>query len=133
LQAPNNALNAAHPVGGLPRLQAEVFGSAMMGYGDLFVAGLFGGLLACLLPAMGGAPGGAVTGERSRQLTGGLLVAAFAVAFDFLFFAVSELPATVPVASALVILAWASRRHNLRWAGALQPQKAPAARAATPR
>jgi hypothetical protein len=120
LQAPNHALNAAHPVGGLPRLQAEVFGSAVMGYGDLFVAGLFGGLLA-------------VTGERSRQLTGALLVAAFAVAFDFLFFAVNELPATVPVASALVVLAWASRRHDLRWTGARPPQKAPAARAAAPR
>jgi hypothetical protein len=120
LQAPNNALNSAHPVGGLPRLQAEVFGSAVMGYGDLFVAGLFGGLLA-------------VTGERSRQLTGALLVAAFAVVFDFLFFAVNELPTTVPVASALVILVWASRRHNLSWAEARPPQKAHAARAAAPR
>ncbi|MFZ1155333.1 MAG: hypothetical protein WAN93_10560 [Solirubrobacteraceae bacterium] len=103
LQAPNNALNAAHPVGGLPRLQAEVFGSAVMGYGDLFVAGVLGGLLA-------------VTGERSRQLTGAILVALLAVAFDFLFFAVDELPATVPVASALVVLVWASRRHHgLSW------------------
>jgi hypothetical protein len=105
LQAPNNALNAAHPVSGLPRLQAEVFGSAVMGYGDLFVAGVLGGLLA-------------VTGDRSRQLTGALLVALLALAFDFLFFAVDELPATVPVASALVILVWASRRHRVSWVGA---------------
>jgi hypothetical protein len=105
LQAPNNALNAAHPVSGLPRLQAEVFGSAVMGYGDLFVAGVFGGLLA-------------ITGNRSRQLKGAVLVALLAVVFDFLFFAVDELPATVPVASALVILVWASRRrHGLSWVG----------------
>lgn len=120
LQAPNNALNTVHPVGGLPRLQAEVFGSAVMGYGDLFVAGVFGGLLA-------------VTGERSRQLTGALLVGLLAVAFDFLFFAVNELPATVPVASALVILVWASRRHRIRGVEARPPQNAPSARAPAPR
>jgi hypothetical protein len=112
LQAPNNVLNATHPAGGLPRLQAEVFGSAAMGYGDLFVAGVLGGLLA-------------VTGERSRQMTGAILVALLAVAFDFLFFAVNELPATVPVASALVILVGASRRHRVSWAGARPPETAP--------
>lgn len=133
LQAPNNALNAAHPVGGLPRLQAEVFGSAVMGYGDLFVAGVLGGLLACLPSSMGGAPKGAAATDRSRQLTGALLVALLAVAFDFLFFAVDELPATVPVASALVILVGASRRHQLRRAGARSPEMAPAARVPTPR
>src|ERR1019366_2765315 len=39
LQRPNNALNAAHPAAGLPRLQSAVFGSAVMGYGGLFIAG----------------------------------------------------------------------------------------------
>jgi hypothetical protein len=115
LQAPNNALNAAHPAGGLPRLQAEVFGSAAMGYGDLFVAGVLGGLLA-------------VAYGRSRQLAGAALVAALAIAFDLLFFAVSELPATVPVAGALVILVWAGRRHRVRRAEARPPQKALPAR-----
>lgn len=127
LQQPNNALNAAHPAGGLPRLQAELFGSAAMGYGDLFVAGVFGGLLACLPPAMGGARDGAATGARSRQVTGALLVASLAVAFDFLFFAVSELPATVPVALALALLALADRRHELRSVGARPPETAPSA------
>ena len=42
LQRPNDALNAAHPAAGLPRLQSAVFGSAVMGYGDLFVAALLG-------------------------------------------------------------------------------------------
>jgi hypothetical protein len=119
LQQPNSVLTATHPAGGLPRLQAEVFGSAAMGYGDLFVAGVCGGLLA-------------VTGSRYRQSFGAALVMALAVAFDFLFFAVSELPATVPVAGALVILMWADRRHARR-AGALQPRKAPGARAPAPR
>jgi hypothetical protein len=106
LQAPNNALNAAHPVGGLPQLQAEVFGSAVMGYGDLFVAGLLGGLLASL-------PAGEPLGVRSPQLVGALLTALLAIAFDFLFFAVDELPATVPVAGALVTLVWVSRRRGV--------------------
>src|SRR5207248_7921768 len=46
LQAPNATLIAAHPAGGLPRLQSEIFGSASMGYGDLFVASLLGVLMA---------------------------------------------------------------------------------------
>ncbi len=136
LQAPNNALNAAHPVGGLPQLQAEVFGSAVMGYGDLFVAGLLGGLLACL-PARvpWGVPSrvahivggvrtaacdqkGATAGNRSPQFTGALLAALLALAFDFLFFAVNELPATVPVAFALVILVGVSRRRGVNLLGA---------------
>jgi hypothetical protein len=120
LQAPNNALNAAHPVGGLPRLQAEVFGSAVMGYGDMFVAGVLGGLLAA-------------TTDRSRQLRGALLVALLAAAFDLLFFIVDELPATVPVASALLILAGASRHRRIRPAGARPPRPVRAARAPTPR
>ncbi len=100
LQQPNNALNAAHPVGGLPQLQAELFGSAVMGYGDLFVAGVLGGLLAAV-------------GDRARQLRGALLAVLLAVAFDLLFFAVDELPATVPVALALVILVWVGRRRGV--------------------
>jgi hypothetical protein len=115
LQQPNSVLTATHPAGGLPRLQAEVFGSAAMGYGDLFVAGVFGGLLA-------------VTGSRARQWMGALLVALLAVAFDLLFFAVSELPATVPVACALVLLVWASG-HNVRWRRARRPEPVPSARA----
>jgi hypothetical protein len=91
LQQPNNALNAAHPAAGLPRLQYEAFGSAAMGYGDLFVAGVLGGLVARV-------------GDRALQFRGALLVAALAISFDLLFFAVAELPATVPVALALLIL-----------------------------
>jgi hypothetical protein len=90
LQRPNNALNAAHPAAGLPQLQEAVFGSAVMGYGDLFIAGVLGGLIAA-------------TAGRSAQLRAAALTAILALAFDLLFFAVDELPATVPVALALVI------------------------------
>jgi hypothetical protein len=91
LQRPNNALNAAHPVAGLPQLQSEVLGSAVMGYGDIFIACALGGLLASTL-------------GRSTQLRAAALAAIFALAFDLLFFLVDELPATVPVASALIVI-----------------------------
>jgi hypothetical protein len=91
LQRPNNALNAAHPAAGLPRLQTAVFGSAVMGYGDLFVAGVLGGLL---VTAMG----------RRWQLRGAALTVLLALGFDLLFFFVDELPATAPVAITLLVL-----------------------------
>jgi hypothetical protein len=89
LQKPNNALNAAHPAAGLPQLQNATFGSAVMGYGDLFIAAALGGLLAA-------------NAGRSLQLRAGALTAVLALCFDLLFFLVDELPATVPVALALV-------------------------------
>jgi hypothetical protein len=114
LQRPNNALNAAHPAAGLPRLQSAVFGSAVMGYGDLFVAALLGALLV-------------VVGGRSLQLRGAALTALLALAFDLLFFLVSELPATVPAALALLVLL-ISRRPRSVW-----PSGTPALRRAPPR
>src|SRR5271154_1223368 len=101
LQRPNNALNAAHPAAGLPRLQSAIFGSAAMGYGDLFVAALLGALLA-------------VTAGRSTQLGAARLTALLALGFDLLFFGVDELPATVPVALTLLILLAARRRGPSR-------------------
>ena len=89
LQGPNSVLTVASPAAGLPRLQAVHFGSAQMGFGDLFAAALVG----CLLAA---AP--------RRQLRAAALVAALALAFDLLFFAVDTLPATVPVAVALALV-----------------------------
>jgi hypothetical protein len=101
LQRPNDALNAAHPAAGLPRLQSAVFGSAVMGYGDLFVAALLGALLA-------------VTVGRSSQTRAAALAAALALGFDLLFFLLNELPATVPVALTLIIGVLARRREPLR-------------------
>jgi hypothetical protein len=105
LQRPNSALNAAHPPAGLPQLQRVVFGSALMGYGDLFIAAALGGLLAASL-------------GRSWQLRGALLTGALAIAFDLLFFLVDELPATVPVALALVLVVLRCRRVSARRARA---------------
>jgi hypothetical protein len=90
LQRPNNALNAARPAANLPQLQSAVFGSAVMGYGDLFIAGVLGGLLAA-------------TVARRVQLRAAALTALLALGFDLLFFFLDELPATVPVALALIV------------------------------
>jgi hypothetical protein len=116
LQSPNDALNAAHPAAGLPRLQSASVGSAVMGYGDLFVAAVLGGLLAAdRLPR--------------RQWSGAALTAILALAFDLLFYAVDELPATVPVALALVVLELSRRRRSAGARGAApEVQAAPAAR-----
>jgi hypothetical protein len=89
LQAPNATLNAAAPAGGLPQLQRASFGDAVMGFGDLFVAGLLGVILATE-PAIQ---------KRAAWLTTGL-----ALLFGVLFFWVDELPATVPVAVAMVLV-----------------------------
>lgn len=97
LQGPNAVLSAAAPAADLPRLQAVHFGSALMGFGDLFVAGLVG----CLLAR-----------DRSRQLEAALLVAALALVFDLLFFAVDTLPATVPVAVALALVEFRHERMS---------------------
>lgn len=84
-----NLLNAAAPAWELPRLQTAFFRGASIGYGDLFVAAVFGALLAA---------------EHRRQTLGaGLCLLAF-VAFDVLFNWFDTLPATVPVA--LVLLGW---------------------------
>jgi hypothetical protein len=87
LQTPNSTLVAAAPGAGLPQLQSELFGSASMGYGDLFVAALLGAVLAR---------------EGRRQWPVALLTLVLAGAFDLLFFVLNELPATVPVALALI-------------------------------
>jgi hypothetical protein len=89
LQGPNAVLNSAAPAAGLPQLQFASFGSAVMGFGDLFIAATLGAVLAS---------------DRRLQLRGAALVAVVGVAFDLLFFTVDQLPATVPVALALALL-----------------------------
>jgi hypothetical protein len=97
LQAPNAVLNAAAPAGGLPQLQRVVLGSAVMGYGDVFAAALLGAILAA---------------RPHRQNAAALLTTAIALAFGTLFFAVDELPATVPVAAALLVSEALDRRRR---------------------
>jgi hypothetical protein len=89
LQGPNAVLSAASPGADLPRLQLASFGSALMGFGDLFIAGVLGALLAY---------------DRRLQLRGAALAAVIGLSFDLLFFAVDELPATVPIALTLAVL-----------------------------
>ena len=96
LQHPNSELVQAHPgvLFGihLPRLQSELFGSVSMGYGDLFIAALLGAVLAA---------------EGRAQWPAAVLTLALAALFDLLFLVVDELPATVPVALALIVVeAW---------------------------
>jgi hypothetical protein len=95
LQEPNAVLNAASP-GGLPRLQFVSFGSAVMGFGDLFIAATLGAVLAK---------------DRRLQLRGAVLAAAIGLCFDLLFFAADQLPATVPIALTLALLEFQPRRR----------------------
>jgi len=105
LQGPNAVLNAATPAAGLPRLQAVHFGSAVMGFGDLFVAALVGCLLA-QPPADEPQSRDINRFQSRRQWIAAGLVAVLALAFDLLFFTVDELPSTVPVAVALALVQW---------------------------
>jgi hypothetical protein len=88
LEQPNAVLNAAVPAPGLPQLQYVSFGPANLGYGDLFVAGVFGGVLAA---------------ERGRAWRWALATWALAEAFTLLFYVTDTLPATVPVAVAVLL------------------------------
>jgi hypothetical protein len=97
LQAPNAVLNAAAPAGGLPQLQSVELGAAVMGYGDVFAAALLGAILAA---------------RPGRQRASALLTTALAIAFGCLFLVVDELPATVPVACALLVSEALDRRRR---------------------
>ena len=104
LEQPNAVLNAAVPAPGLPQLQYVSFGPASLGYGDLFVAGVLGGLLAM---------------EGARAWRWALVTWALAEAFTLLFYVTDTLPATVPIALALLV------REGLRaQPGALRRQVA---------
>jgi hypothetical protein len=89
LEAPNQVLNLAVPAVGLPQLQYLAMPHASLGYGDVFVAGVLGGVLAA---------------RRIPQLPVAFLVLGLSIAWDTLFWLFDTLPATVPVAAALVIV-----------------------------
>jgi hypothetical protein len=110
LQGPNAVLNTASPAADLPRLQLASFGSALMGFGDLFVAATLGALLAY---------------DRRLRLRGAALVAIIGLSFDLLFFAVDELPATVPIALALAALELTGHAKPERQAWQVQPERSP--------
>jgi hypothetical protein len=109
LQAPNEVLNTAVPAAGLPQLQYLALPHASLGYGDVFVAGLLGGVLAA---------------RGMRQGRAALLVLALAMLWDLMFYVVDTIPATVPVAVALLIVRYApTLRDRVR-----QPLPGPTAR-----
>jgi hypothetical protein len=95
LEGPNAVLNAAIPAPGLPQLQYLDLHYASLGYGDVFVAGVLGGVLAA---------------EGTRQWPIALLTLAFSAAWDLLFFHFRTLPATVPPAAALLVSECIRRR-----------------------
>ncbi len=82
----NAALIAAAPAPGLPRLQFAAFDGASMGYGDLFVAGVLGGIL-CKEGA-----------SALLQCGASVVLLCVSLVFDLLFWEFDSLPATVPVA-----------------------------------
>jgi hypothetical protein len=100
LDQSNATLNAAAPGGGLPQFQFVSFGSGSMGYGDLFIAAVLGGLLV-------------VEGRRRMPVAVACLL--LAGLFDLLFFVTDELPATVPMALALLTFEFVrtGRTHKL--------------------
>jgi hypothetical protein len=105
----NAQFNAAAPEG-LPRLQVAEVGGVSTDYGDFFVAGLVGGILAV---------------ERRPQALAALATFAVAQAFNQLFLVVDSLPGTVP--PALVLLAFEIRsrrpRHLPRSPGPCSPAR----------
>jgi hypothetical protein len=85
---PDATVDAAVPAAGLPQLQWLDLHAASLGYADVFVAAVLGGVLAA---------------QRTRAWPVALLVLGFSIAFDALFLAFDTLPATVPVALGLIV------------------------------
>jgi hypothetical protein len=104
LQGPNHTLEVATPGGHLPHLQVAAFGTAVVGYGDLFIAAVLGNIIATDPQLRANVPTWAAAA----------LVLVCAATFDLLFLIVDVLPATVPVAVALLLLDRWSRRHTRR-------------------
>jgi hypothetical protein len=92
----NATFNAAVPAEGLPRLQIAEIGHTATDYGDFFIAGLVGGILAA---------------ERRPQALLALATLVAAEAWNQLFLVVDSLPGTVPPAVVLLASeAWHRRR-----------------------
>jgi hypothetical protein len=95
-EAQNATFNAAVPAEGLPRLQVAHIGHTATDYGDFFIAGVVGGILAA---------------ERRPQALLALATLVAAEAWNQLFLVTDSLPGTVP--PCLVLLAseaWHRRR-----------------------
>jgi hypothetical protein len=94
----NAAFNAAAPAEGLPRLQVADIGDVSTDYGDYFVAGVVGGILAA---------------ERRPQALAAVATLVAAQAWNQLFHVVDSLPGTVPPTAVLLAFeAWNRRRER---------------------
>jgi len=94
--AEQNALfNSAAPAAGLPRLQVTEIGNTATDYGDFFIAGVVGAILAF---------------ERRPQVLAAALTLALAELWNQLFLVVDSLPGTVPPTLVLVGFELWSRR-----------------------
>ena len=89
--------DAASPGAGLPQLQLARVGDVATDYGDFFLAGLVGAILAV---------------ERGPQLLAALAMLAVAEAWNQLFLVVDSLPNTT--APALVLVGWELWRRRTR-------------------
>jgi hypothetical protein len=98
LQPAESLLNFATPGFDLPAFQRVLLSGVVMGFGDFFVAALLGAVLAA---------------EGCRyQDRAALLTFALALASDLLFIAIPVVPATVPVAIALLVVERRARRQR---------------------
>jgi hypothetical protein len=92
----NAAFNAAAPAEGLPRLQVADIGDVSTDYGDYFIAGVVGGILAA---------------ERRPQALAAVATLAAAEAWNQLFLVVDSLPGTIPPTAVLLAFeVWDRRR-----------------------
>jgi hypothetical protein len=103
VQVVSRALEQAAPPRGLPPLQEAVYAGAAMGYGDLYLAALLGVVLAA--------------SARRLRYGAAAAVLVLGVAQGFLFSVLDTLPATVPVALALLGALALERRGEARFAG----------------
>jgi hypothetical protein len=99
----NARFDAAAPAEGLPRLQVADIGDTSTDYGDYFVSGLVGGILAA---------------DRRPQAAAAVAMFVVAQAFNQLFLVVDSLPGTVP--PTLVMLGVEALQRRPR-AAAAQP------------
>jgi len=89
--------DAASPAGGLPQLQLARVGDVATDYGDYFVAGLVGAIVAA---------------ERGPQLVAAIAMLGIAEAWNQLFLVTDSLPNTTPPALVLIgVEIWRRRRR----------------------
>jgi hypothetical protein len=107
----NAQFNAAAPAGELPRLQVADIGDVSTDYGDYFVAGLVGGILAV---------------DRAPQVVAAVATFAAAELFNQLFLVVDSLPGTVPPAVVMVAFWVSASAPGGHWpARSCRPSRSP--------